>query len=234
MREWQRLVGDPDYVEEDLSDVWPVQFGSYIERFALDWHERKTGYAMERRGEVVTHPLMAKVSCTLDAWRALDNCVIDCKAIGQWRKLDDALPYYTAQMVVQRACVGAARAALLVVHGGGEPAEHPVEWTEDYEVAVWTRVAWFLGCVETLTPPVAPKPVAAPVTAVKVVDMAGSNAWAEWAPKWLDNLAAAKVFDSAAKELRGLLDADAKRAFGHGIEAIRNARGAVTLKELKV
>jgi hypothetical protein len=50
----------------------------------------------------------------------------------------------------------------------------------------------------------------------------------------LDNLAAAKVFDSAAKELRGLLDADAKRAFGHGIEAIRNARGAVTLKELKV
>lgn len=229
-REWQRLVEHPDYEPENLDDRWPVQFGSYIESFALSWHERKTGRPLIRRGEVVIHPDMPYVSCTLDAYRDDDACVIDCKAPGRWRKLDDVLAYYPAQMVVQRACVVGVRAALLVVHGGDEPAEHPIEWDDAFEAAVWTRVAWFQECIEGLIPPVAVKAVEAPVAAVRVVDMAMSNAWGEHAGTWLANREAAKAFDAATKELKALVEPDVSRAFGHGLAASRAKNGAITIK----
>ena len=231
-REWQRLVGHDDYAEEDLADVWPVQFGSYIETFALDWHQRKTARPLIRRGEVVVHPELQHVSCTLDAFREDDGTVLDCKAPGRWRKLDDVLAYYPAQLVIQQACVGARRAALLVVHGGDEPAEHPVEWDSEFEVAVWTRVDWFWNCVSELTPPAAARAIAAPVAAVRVVDMAASNAWAAQAADWLSNRDAAKRFETATKELKGLIEPDVAKAFGHGITASRAKNGAVTIKEL--
>src|SRR6185437_8157340 len=56
LNEWRRVVGDPGWDPQNLDDSWPVQFGSYIEPFALDWHERKTGAFLSRRGEVVTCP----------------------------------------------------------------------------------------------------------------------------------------------------------------------------------
>lgn len=233
LREWQRLVESPEYEAEDLSQSWPVQFGSYVEPFALDWWERKTGLPLTRRGESVTHPDLPHVSCTLDAYRAEDACVIDCKAPGKWRKLEDVLAFYPAQLVVQRACLRADKAALLIVHGGGEPEEHTVTWDAAYEVAVWERISWFWECCETLTPPVAVTPVVAPVAAVRIADMSSSNAWGEWADKWLASKEAAKTFTKAVDELKALIPADAKKAHGHGIEASRSAKGAITIKESK-
>lgn len=233
LREWHRLIEAPEYEAEDLSGVWAVQFGSYVEPFALDWHERASGKPLSRRGESVPHPDLPYVSCTLDAYREADRCVIDCKAPGRWRKLEDVLAFYPAQLVVQRGCTRADRAALLVVHGGGEPEEHGVEWDADYERSVWNRIKWFNACVEDLTPPVAVAPVAAPVAAVRVVDMKDSNSWAEWAPKWLANKDAAKSFSVAEKELKALCPADAKKAHGCGIEISRNAKGALSIKEIK-
>lgn len=231
LREWQRLVGDPSHVEEDLSGVWPVQFGAFIESFALDWHETKTGRKLSRHGEVVTHPYLEHVSCTLDAYRDDDATVIDCKAPGRWRKLEDVLAFYPAQLVVQRACVGAKRAALLVVHGGDEPAEHTVEWDDNYERTVWDRIAAFWDAVTSLSPPVSLPPVAAPVTAVRVSDMSGSNSWADAAATWLANRDAAKQFEGAIKSIKGMVEPDVIRAFGHGIAAIRAKNGAISIKE---
>ncbi len=231
MEEWRRLIGDPEHVEPDFSDNWPVQFGSFIETFALDWWQRKSGQPLTRRGEVVVHPARPYVSCTLDAWREADNTVIDCKAPGMWRKLDDVCAHYLPQLVVQRACVGAARAGLLIVHGGSEPAEYPLEWDTDYEAAVWDRVGWFWSCVTDLTPPVAIAPVAAPAPAIKTYDMAESNAWAEQAAAWLAHRIAAKAFDAATKEIKALVPADAKLAHGHGLSVSRNKAGGLSIKE---
>ena len=48
-----RLVGDPRYEPVNLDDNWSAQFGSYIEPFALDWHQRTTGHPIVRRGAAV-------------------------------------------------------------------------------------------------------------------------------------------------------------------------------------
>jgi predicted phage-related endonuclease len=230
LNKWRELVGDPDYVPDDLSDRWPVQFGSYIEDFALDWHQRRTGRALTRRREVVDHPTLPYVACTLDAYRADDRCVLDVKAPGAYRKIDDVCGFYTPQMIVQRRCLGADKAALLIVHGGAEPVEHPIEWAADYEAELWARAAAFMLCVQTLTPPVAIAPIAAPARPIKVYDMATSNAWATHAAVWISNRKGAKEFDGATKELKALVAADAVKAHGHGIVATRDRRG-VTIKE---
>jgi predicted phage-related endonuclease len=231
MREWQRLVGDPAWEPEELDDSWPVQFGSYIEPFALDWHERKTGRALSHRGDVVHHPERPYFCATLDAYRADDATVIDCKAPGPWRKIDDVIAHYTPQLIGQRACLGAERAALLIVHGGGEPVEHQVEWGEDYERTLWERVAAFWRCVEMLIEPVAQAPIAPPVKPQKTYDMSGDNLWASEAVVWLDNHHAARLAQAAEKELKGLVPLDAARAYGHGIEIRRDRAGRLSLRE---
>jgi hypothetical protein len=230
-REWQRLVGDPAWTEEDLSESWPVQFGSYLEPFALSWHQHKTGRELSHRGEVVQHPQRPYFCCTLDAYRADDATVIDAKALGPWRKIDEAISYYTPQLVGQRACMTADRAALLICHGGQEPEEHAVEWDADYEQKVWEMVDRFWNCVETLTEPIPQAPVAPPVKPVKTYSMEGDNLWASEAVVWLDNHQAARLAQTAEKELKGLVPGDARRCWGHGVEILRDRAGRLSLKE---
>jgi predicted phage-related endonuclease len=230
LTEWMRLVDHPDYKEEDLSDNWPVQFGSYIEDFALNWHARKTGQPLVHRGKWMPHPDLGHVGCTLDAYRVADRTVVDCKAPGRWRKLEDVIAFYPGQMVVQKACLKAARAALLVVHGGDEPVECEMTWDEAFEAEVWDRLRWFWQRVETLQAPAAIPAAKAAVPAVRVVDMTGSNEWASYAHNWLTSKEAADCFNRAAKGLKALIEDDVMKAYGHGIYATRSRAGALSIK----
>ena len=229
-REWMRLVDHPDYVEEDLSGVWAPSFGAYVEPFALDWHERKTGHALTLRGHWVQHSEYPWLGATLDAWREHDSTVVDCKAPLKWSKLDDVRAFYVGQLVVQRACINAERAALLVVHGGDEPVEFAATWDAEYEAQVWERVHWFWGRVESLQPPCRLPRVQGPVPAIRTVDMTGNNMWAAYAANWLGNKDAADCFNRAAKTLKELIEPDVQKAFGHGICASRSKAGAISIK----
>lgn len=244
LNEWRRLVDDPDYAEEDLTNNWPVQFGSYIEDFALDWHQRKTGRVLTRRREVVTHPRKPHVCCTLDAYRADDFTVIDCKASGAWRKLDDVIALYTPQLIVQKACAEAIRAALLIVHGGAEPVEHAISWELTYEAQVWDRIEWFWDCVQSLTPPVAIAPAAAPmlITQWRQFDLdaleANNEVWPNWAyamqgplATWALTCGKAKENARATKEIKELLPEDVNRLTYSGVVITRVKNGAVSIKE---
>src|SRR5262245_53314737 len=128
---WLELIGDPTWVPEDLSNEWAPAWGAYGEPFIRDWHERKTAHTLHRRGEVVQHPTLDYVACTLDAYRAFDDCVIDAKVSGAYIPIDAIIAYYTPQLIVQRACVGAARAALLIVHGSAAPHEYEIIIDQD-------------------------------------------------------------------------------------------------------
>jgi hypothetical protein len=229
--EWCKLVGYPGVIEPQF-DPWRSKYADAIEPLALDHHEEKTGLALIRRREVVVHPVRDYVCCTLDSYRAEDGCVIDCKAWVTWQKIEYICSFLTPQMIVQKACVGASAAALLIVHGGTEPVEYPISWEPEYEAQVWERVEWFWSCVQSLTPPVALPTIEPPVIAVKTYDMKTSNAWSEQAAIWLRDKDAAKSFDKASAEIKTLAPADAKRAFGHGIEITKAKNGAMTIKEM--
>ena len=65
--------------------------------------------------------------------------------------------------------------------------------------------------------------------AVRVVDMASSNTWAEFAAVFTRTRQAHLEHEQAKAELKGLMPEDAKEAIGHGIRAKRSKTGAVSL-----
>ena len=78
---------------------------------------------------------------------------------------------------------------------------------------------WRFGLLEP------PKPR---IQAVRIVDMSGSNAWAEFAGVFARTRAVYLEHEQAKTELKGLMPQDAKEAIGHGIRAKRSKSGAVS------
>ena len=61
--------------------------------------------------------------------------------------------------------------------------------------------------------------------------MASNNAWASAAVDYLEHQTAAKKFTAADKALKGLIEPDVKRAFGHGVEINRAKNGSLRIKK---
>jgi hypothetical protein len=234
LNKWRELVGDPQYQPEDLSDSWPAQLGLYLEPFALDWHQRKTGRPLTRRGEFVQHPDLSYVSCTLDAFRDDDRCAIDVKAPGSWMRLDEVIPYYTPQLICQVRCTNAAAGALLIAHGGAEPREFPVDIDPGFEALLWERAAQFWHCVETFTPPV-PLPRLVPPEKWRSIDLATDHP--NWRGQmiaaleiWRETKTQAARFEDAKLAVKDLLPDDVGRCDYAGLSIRRARNNAVSIR----
>ena len=88
----------------------------------------------------------------------------------------------------------------------------------------------FWRCVESGEPPrpfgvEPPKPR---IEAVRIVDMSGSNSWAEFADLYRSTRQASLDHERSKSELKALMPEDAKEAIGHGIRAKRSKSGAVS------
>jgi hypothetical protein len=81
------------------------------------------------------------------------------------------------------------------------------------------------GAWRAASPLEPPKPR---IQAVRIVDMSGSNAWAEFAGIFARTRSAHLEHEQAKTELKGLMPEDAKEAIGHGIRAKRSKSGAVS------
>ena len=93
----------------------------------------------------------------------------------------------------------------------------------------------FWRCVESGEPPRLfgvdpPKPRMA---AVRIVDMNGSNSWAELAGIFRTTRQAFLEHERSKAELKALMPEDAKEAIGHGVRAKRFKSGAVSFDLLE-
>jgi len=68
------------------------------------------------------------------------------------------------------------------------------------------------------------------VDAVRIVEMSGSNSWAEFAGIFSRTRAAYSEHDTAKAELKKLVPEDAKEAIGHGVRAKRSKSGAISFE----
>ena len=71
------------------------------------------------------------------------------------------------------------------------------------------------------------------IEAVRIVDMSGSNSWAEFAGLFRSTRQAFLDHERAKAELKSLMPEDAKEAVGHGIHAKRSKLGAISFDLLK-
>lgn len=226
---WQEMVGDPGFVPEDLSGVWPVQLGSHTEALNLDWFERKHG-AVSRRGEVVLHE-NGWAACTLDGWSDQGTYPVECKHVGGREPLETIIARYQPQLHWQMIVCGASKCALSVIMGANEPIIEVIDKDEAYAAELWLRADVFMKCVHALVPPVVQAAVAAPVRAEKAYDYSQNNHWCSEAVTWIANRTASKDFAAAEKTLKGLVPADAARVSGGGLECKRDRAGRLSIRE---
>ena len=137
-----------------------------------------------------------------------------------------------AQLQHNMWVTNAKMAALSIITGGGKWVEVSIAADPLYQHLLLTAEKKFWRCVWFGEPPrlFGVEPPRPRIEAVRMVDMASSNSWAEFAAVFRWTRSAFLEHERAKAELKGLMPEDAKEAFGHGIRAKRSKSGAVSFE----
>lgn len=218
---------------EDLSGVLPVMLGSWSEAFNRQWYERQTGLAVSLVGASRVCPDHAWRRCTLDGFVASLDAVFEAKHVSAFAKPDEVLERYMPQLQHNMAVMGAQRALLSVIYGNHkwEVYEVASDWLYQEELMIAETRFW--DCVRKGEIPVAaPIPTSPKPVGFREICFEGDNAWAAAAADWRECREPAKRHAAATASLKELVEPDALRAFGHGIEVRRSKAGALSIREI--
>lgn len=218
---------------ENLSGVLPVMLGNWTEAFNCQWYEQETGLLVTRQGAVDVSESHPWRRCTLDGFVARKDAVFEAKHVGAFVRSEEVLERYMPQLQHNMAVAKTGYGLLSVIFGNHkwEVYEVACDWLYQEELLIAESRFW--DCVRSGEAPV-PAAVPLPPKPVGVREMCleGSNAWASAAADWLECREAAKRHASAATSLKGLVESDVTRAFGHGVEVRRSKAGALSIKEI--
>jgi predicted phage-related endonuclease len=229
LRLWREKRGELE--PEDLSSNLVVQLGIVTETLNRHWFERNTGQVIKEVQRWMRHPVIRWLAATLDGMVEGTGAVFEAKFMLPWSFSEEgAVQKYMAQMQHNMWVTNAREAVLSVITGGGKWVEIGIPADPLYQHLLLTAEKKFWRCVENGEPPrlFGVEPPRSRVEAVRIVDMAGSNSWAEFASIYRDTRDAFIAHERAKTELKSLLPEDAKEAFGHGIRARRSKSGAVS------
>lgn len=231
---WEQKTGRA--VSRSILSPWDAAVRHTLEPLILDWYEETNGRPITRRGETVVHAEHRYLGCNLDGWDAALAKPIDAKALNIWtpNPLQWCIEHYTPQMHHQMIVTGATCAALHVSLGMKEPQPIEIELDEFFAATYIESCRDFWRFVEADEPPPGGPVLTVPVApdAMRTVSMAGSNAWGAAAGDWLANKESSSKFLKAGTELKALVEADVREAFGHGVRVTRDKRG-LSVKESK-
>jgi hypothetical protein len=229
LRLWREKRGE--VVPEDLSENLAVQLGIVTEDLNRRWFERNTGHEVTQVQRRLRHPVLRFLGATLDGMVEATGTVFEAKFMLPWSFSEEAAAEkHMAQLQHNMWVTNTREAALSVITGGGKWVHITVPADSLYQHLLLTAEKKFWRCVETGEPPrlFLVEPPRPRVDAVRIVDMSGSNSWAEFAGIFSSTRSAFLEHERAKSELKGLMPEDAKEAFGHGIKAKRSKSGAVS------
>ena len=228
-RLWREKRGEVE--PEDLSGNLIVQLGLVTEDLNRRWYEANSGQVITDIQRQLRHPALQWMGATLDGRVETTGAVFEAKFMLPWSFSEEgAAGKYMAQLQHNMWVVASRTAVLSVITGGGKWVEITTHADPLYQHLILTAERKFWRCVETGEPPrlfgvEPPKPR---IQAVRIVDMTGSNTWAEFAGIFVRTRAAYVEHEQAKTELKQLMPEDAKEAIGHGIRAKRSKSGAVS------
>ena len=228
LRLWQEKRGEIE--PEDLSGNLVVQLGIATEELNRRWYELNTGQVITDIQRRLRHPVLRWMGATLDG-RVQGDAVFEAKFMLPWSFSEEAAAEKYMPQLQHNMWVVAARSAVLsVITGGGKWVEILAHADPLYQHLIVTAERKFWRCVESGEQPQLfgvepPKPR---LEAVRVVDMASSNAWAEFATIFTRTHQAHLEHEHAKAELKSLMPEDAKESIGHGVRAKRSKSGAIS------
>lgn len=224
-----------------IMSEWDAALRHVTEDLQCDWYEHKTGDPVICRGDVREFPEWTVLRCTLDGLTHFgieDLAVFEAKHVSSFTPdpIKWAIEKYTPQINHQMIVTGCQSAVMSVIVGMSEPVW--VNFTLDpfFAEAYVDRCRDFWSYVERDEPPPGAEMMAVPVISLeemREVDYSASNEFGDWAAQWLENRLPAKRFQEAEKGLKGLVEADVKRAFNGQVEIKRSKAGALTVKPIK-
>jgi len=230
-RLWREKRGEAE--AQDLSSILAVMLGSWTEAFNRQWYEQETGHLVSRVGEVSLCEQHAWRRCTLDGFVGAKAAVFEAKHVSAFVKPEEMLERYMPQLQHNMAVTKTGTGLLSVIFGNHkwEIYEIASDWLYQEELLI--AEARFWDCVQSGERPVpAPVPPAPKPVGVREMCLEGNNAWAAAAADWLACREAARRHVAATSSLKGLVEDDVNRAFGHGIEVKRSKAGALSVREI--
>ena len=229
IRLWREKRGEIE--PEDLSGNLIVQLGLVTEELNRRWYEANTGDVLTDIQLHVRHPIHRWMGATLDGRVEGNGAVFEAKFMLPWYFSEEAaVEKYMPQLQHNMWVVAARSAVLSVITGGGKWVEITAHADPLYQHLIITAERKFWRCVENGEPPrlFGIEPPRPRIEAVRVIDMSGSNAWAEFASMFCRTRAAHLEHEQAKAELKTLMPEDAKEAKGHGVRGKRSKSGAVS------
>jgi len=229
IRLWREKRGELD--PEDLSGNLVVQLGVATEALNRTWYERNSGRVVTDVQRWARHRVHRWMAATLDGFVEDVDAVFEAKFMLPWSFSEEAAAEkHMAQLQHNMWVVNARSASLSIITGGGKWVEIAIAADPLYQHFLVTAERRFWRCVETgETPrPYGIEPPRPMVEAVRIVDMSGSNSWAEFAGLFSATRSAFLDHERAKSELKALMPEDAKEASGHGVRAKRSKSGAVS------
>src|SRR5450755_3880941 len=229
VRLWREKRGELE--PEDFSDNLIVQLGTVTEDLNRRWYERNTGYAITDVQRRIQHPVIKWMAATLDGLVDPGRAVFEAKFMLPWTFSEEAAAEKHMAQLQHNMWVANARSAVLsVITGGGKWVELTIYADPLYQHLLLTAERKFWRCVESGEAPrlFGIEPPRPRIEAVQVVDMSGSNSWADFAGVYCRTRSAFVEHEAAKSELRKLMPEDAKEATGHGIRARRSKSGAIS------
>jgi len=229
IRLWREKRGEVE--PEDLAGNLLVQLGLATEELNRRWYEANTGRVVTDVQRKIQHSVLHWMGATLDGRVQGSDAVFEAKFMLPWSFSEKAAAEkYMSQLQHNMWVVAARTAVLSVITGGGKWVEILAHADPLYQHLIVTAERKFWRCVESGEQPQLfgvepPKPQ---LEAVRVVDMASSNAWAEFASVFTRTREAHLEHEQAKAELKGLMPEDAKEAIGHGVRAKRSKAGAIS------
>ena len=229
LRLWREKRGEVE--PEDLSGNLVVQLGVATEDLNRHWYEANTGKVITDIQKLVRHPVLRWMGATLDGRVHGSDAVFEAKFMLPWAFSEEAATEkYMPQLQHNMWVVAAKSAVLSVITGGGKWVEITTHADPLYQHLIVTAERKFWRCVESGEPPrlfgvEPPKPR---IEAVRIIDMSGSNSWAEFAGLFCSTRHAFLDHERSKAELKALMPEDAKEAIGHGVRAKRSKSGALS------
>src|SRR3954451_15561865 len=231
VRLWQEKRGETE--PEDLSGNLIVQLGSVTEDLNRRWYERNTGHAVRDVQRRMQHPVIGWMAATLDGRVEGTGAVFEAKFMLPCTFSEEAAAEKHMAQLQHNMWVANARSAVLsIITSGGKWVELTIHADPLYQHLLLTAEKKFWRCVINGEEPrlFGIDPPRPRLAAVRVVDMSGSNSWAEFASTFRRTRPAFVEHETAKADLKKLVPEDAKEATGHGLRTKCSKSGAFSVE----